>query len=363
MNYEEIEKEIIALTKDLIVFRTTEDRIDEMNRCIEYIKNYFNGCNVIIKEFTHKNKPSLFIAFNKKKKQDIILNGHIDVVEGFDSQFVPEIKEKNIIGRGSNDMKTAVATMIVLMKNLSRIKKPPKVGLMIVSDEEVGGLQGTNKLVKKGYVGEFAITGETSKFNIESKHKGLLQVKLTAYGSASHASRPWLGTNAIEKLIRQYTKFLVEFPTATRKHKWLPSINPTNFIATGPYNVTPSKAEMVLDIRTTEEYTNRKIIEALKRNNIKFKKIMDGGMMLNPKKNQHIKSLKKITEKVLGKKVKYIKSCGGSDTRFFTEKGISAVNFGPIGKNHHKHNEYLEISSIEPYYKILEQFIKENFTK
>ncbi|MBW2999388.1 M20/M25/M40 family metallo-hydrolase [Candidatus Woesearchaeota archaeon] len=361
MDYKKIKEEIITLTKKLILFRTTEDRGEELFRCIQFIKNYFNGTNVIIKEFCYKNKPSLFVSFNKRKKQDLILNGHIDVVEGFYSQFVAETEGSKLYGRGSADMKTAVATMIVLMKNLARISKPPKVGLMIVSDEEIGGSNGTKQLLKRGYRSDFGITGETSKFNIETKHKGSLQVKIISYGSSSHSSRPWRGSNAIEKLIRQYQRLLNEIPTATSKQKWLASINPTNIIATGPYNVTPSKAEMVLDIRTTEEYTNRKILNILKKLNIKYKKILDGNMMFTKNNNAYVRSLKKITEQILNKKVKYIKSCGGSDTRFFTLKEMPAVNFGPIGKNHHKHNEYVKLDSIEPYYRILEKFIKENF--
>lgn len=350
---------IIKLTKELIKFRTTENRVLQLRKCIDYIKEYLDSSDVIIREFCYKDKPSLFISFNKRRRQQLILNGHIDVVEGYDSQFVPVVTGNKLFGRGSADMKGSVAAMIVLMKALSR--KKPKVALMIVSDEEVGGLDGTKHLVRKGFIGDFAITGETSRFNLETKHKGMLRVKLIAYGSSSHASRPWLGSNAIEKLMRQYYKLRDVVPTATPKHKWLPSINPTNFVATGPYNVTPSKAEMVLDIRTTEEFSNRKVIETLKRLNIKYKKILDGNFMDNEKKNHHIKSLKKITEGVLGRKVKYIKSCGGSDTRFFTEKGIPAVNFGPIGTNHHKHNEFVELDSIMPYYNILKKFVYSNF--
>jgi len=360
---DEITDEILSVSSELIKFRTTEDRFDEIRKCMGYIKDYFADSNVVIREHSFKEKPSLFICFNKRKRQDLILNGHIDVIEGTDSQFLAERKGNFLYGRGTSDMKIALATMIVLMKKLSNMKKIPKVGLMIVSDEELGGFHGTRMLLKAGYKSNFAITGETSKFNVETKHKGSLQVRIIAYGSHSHASRPWLGNNAIEKLIKQWAKLLEEIPRANNQKKWLPSINPTNFIAEGPYNVTPAKAEMVLDIRTTEEWTNRKILYTLKKLNIKYKRILDGNMLYNNRKNNHIKSLKKITQNVLGRKVKYIKSCGGSDTRFFTNHNIPAVNFGPIGRNHHKHNEYLEISSIEPYYKILEKFIKENFVK
>jgi succinyl-diaminopimelate desuccinylase len=84
--------------------------------------------------------------------------------------------------------------------------------------------------------------------------------------------------------------------------------------------------------------------------------------MYNKTKKGYIRSLKQITQQVLKRRVKYIKSCGGSDARYFTEKDIPAVNFGLIGKNHHKQNEYVDIRSFGPYCLILEKFIKEHCT-
>lgn len=351
--------EVIGLAQKLIRFRTTSDRIDQIRKCIGFIKDYFADSNVVIREHAYGDYPSLFITFNKRKKQSLILNGHIDVVEGFDSQFIPKKEDGKIYARGSNDMKASVATMMVIMKNLSRKRKPPKVGLMIVSDEETGSLNGSKKLVKRGYTADFCIVGEPSKFYLETKHKGCIQAKITAYGRKSHSSRPWQGKNAIEILMRQYHSLLDEVDTATRKKRWLPTINPTNIIAEGPYNVTPSKAEMILDIRTNEDVTNSKMIALFKKLNFKYKLILNAPMMYNKKKNDDTRYLKKLVEHELGKKVKYIKSSGGTDGRYFTEKGVQTVVLGPRGKNHHKNNEYVEIKSLKMFYNVLDKFIED----
>ena len=354
-----IKDELIKLTKELVLFGSTEDRPDELKKNIEFIKDYLNDSNLHIKEFCSHEKPSIVIGFKNSKKHKIMFNGHIDVIEGFDSQFTAECKDGKLVGRGTNDMKASVAAMLLLMKNLASAGKKPSLSFMIVSDEEIGGQWGTKFLIKKGYSADFCLCGEPTKMHVETKHKGGLVVRITAYGSSSHGSRPWQGTNAIEKLIRQYQKFSAEMPTATKSNKWFPTINPTTFVAKGPYNVTPSKAEMVLDIRSTEDYSNRKIIEILKRLNIKYKVIRKSSMMHNLKKDKYMKSLKKMTQGMLPKRIKYVKSCGGSDGRYFTEKGIPVVNFGPLGANHHKHNEYVEIEGLLKYYQILEKFVKE----
>lgn len=353
-----LKEEIVALTSNLIRFRTTVDRPEEIVACTSFIKEYFKGVPIITREFSFNDHPSLLLTFNRRKKQRLMLNGHYDVVEGANSQFSPEVKDGKLYGRGSSDMKGGVATMMVLMKHLALAKKSPLVGLMLVSDEESGGLNGTKKLVSL-YKSDLAIIGESTKFHLVTKHKGALRIRLTAYGSASHASRPWQGVNAIEKMFKQYSKFSSEVPQASRSSKWLPTINPTNFIATGPYNVTPSKAEMILDIRTTEEFTSKRIINILKRLKIKYKKLLDGAMLINQRKNDKIRSLKKITERIVGKKVKYIKSCGASDARFFTEKKIPALELGPPKHKIHKQNEYVDIASLPIFYKILETYIEE----
>lgn len=354
----DIKKDILHLTKELVLFRTTEDRPEELQKCISYIKHYFADSKVKIKELNIRGKPSLFIAFNNRKKQTLILNGHIDVVEGNDNQFNAEEKNGYLYGRGTNDMKASIAVFMVLMKNLARKINPPAVALLVVSDEETGGQYGTKEWLKRGYKCTIAIAGEPSRFHLETKHKGPLQVRIISQGTYGHSSRPWQGTNAIDKLIKQYERFKEDIPQPTRTRKWHASINPTYILSPGPYNVTPARAEMVLDIRTNEEWTNRKLIERLKKLNIKYEIILNNQMLFNLNKNRYIKNLKKVAEKILERKVKYIKSAGGSDAQFFSGKGMTALNFGPIGRNHHKSNEYVEIESLPIYYQILDRYVQ-----
>jgi acetylornithine deacetylase/succinyl-diaminopimelate desuccinylase-like protein len=137
-----------------------------------------------------------------------------------------------------------------------------------------------------------------------------------------------------------------------------PNVNVTSFISEFPPNVTPSKAEMVLDIRTTEDWSNRKLKSILKRLKLKYKVLYEGAMLTN-KKVKQIQQLRKIADRVVGKKRKYVKSCGSTDARFFSAKGIPVAVIGPTGDNHHKHNEYVEIEALGTFYRILKTYIKE----
>jgi len=83
-------------------------------------------------------------------------------------------------------------------------------------------------------------------------------------------------------------------------------------------------------------------------------------MLNTPKDNPYVQSLKSITHDVLKKTIRYTKSCGSSDTRYFTEKKIPAVNFGPTGGRHHTNDEYVRYKLLIKYYNILERFMLEN---
>ena len=56
-------------------------------------------------------------------------------------------------------------------------------------------------LVKAGYVGDFAITGEPTNLHVGVQAKGVLALRIIVYGTSAHGSTPWLGDNAVLKAI------------------------------------------------------------------------------------------------------------------------------------------------------------------
>ncbi|NOZ80335.1 MAG: M20 family metallopeptidase [DPANN group archaeon] len=356
-----LQQELSEVASRLMEFHTVKERPQAIEQCMAFIKSYFEGTSANIREHKINEKPALFVSFNKKKRQTLIFNGHIDVVEGSESQFSPYVEKGRLFGRGSVDMKGAVAAFMVLMKKLSRMKHPPPVGLMIVSDEETDGLC-SKRMVSHGYAADFVIVGEPTRMQVETRHKGHMTVAIYAYGSASHGSRPWQGKNAIIKLWNQYQKFADAVPQAKRSSKWFPTINPTSIIADAPHNVTPSKARMILDIRTTEDYTNDSMFALLRKLKIRYKRIVSINMLTNPRR-AHIRPFKLYAQRFLGRKLKYVKSCGGSDAKAFSDKGMEAINFGPVGKNHHRQQEYVDLNSLVDYYRVLDGYVKNYICK
>ena len=147
-------QKIIELTNTLIRFKTTEDS-PSLVEAIDYIENYLREYPLVIKSYFRQGKPSLVITFRESKEIDFFLNGHLDVVDAKANDFEPRLEEGGkLYGRGSSDMKGPLAAMIVLMMDLSQLEpnKRPDIGLMIVSDEEIGGEAGTYYLLnEEGY--------------------------------------------------------------------------------------------------------------------------------------------------------------------------------------------------------------------
>ena len=147
-----------------------------------------------------------------KRKRRLILNGHLDVVPAGDHAswrrppYIASLEDGRLYGRGSADMKGGVAAMMwgVRLVTLAGIEpQDAEVVLHLVSDEETGGLQGTEWLI--GHVpfeAEAAIVGEPTDLNVVVAGKGALWSRLTVKGKPAHGSVPHLGVNAIEKMAR-----------------------------------------------------------------------------------------------------------------------------------------------------------------
>jgi len=104
--------EIIQIAKSLIGFRTISLRKDEINKCMRFIKKSVkqNG-NVVFKEYERNGVKSLLFGFNNIFEPELILCGHVDVVDAKDRQFTAKVRNQKLYGRGAIDMKGPTAVL------------------------------------------------------------------------------------------------------------------------------------------------------------------------------------------------------------------------------------------------------------
>ena len=109
-------------------------------------------------------------------------------------------------------------------------------------------------LVKAGYVGDFAITGEPTNLHVGVQAKGVLALRILVFGTSAHGSTPWLGDNAVLKAIDVFRR--IESMPFTLESSELfdrPSVNLGRIIGGDAPNKVPEECAMDVDIRYLPE--------------------------------------------------------------------------------------------------------------
>lgn len=360
---------IIKITSDLIRFRSTSKNLNELDNIVCFVENYFSGKNLFIKRYKKNGKHSIIITTEDTKNPKIFLVGHLDVVEASVKDFNPVVKKGRLYGRGSADMKGNVAIMMLLLKYFSeqntKLRAELSLGLMLTTDEEVGSENGVEYLLKNKKFGVnskiviFPDAGENI-LNIINKIKGVLHLKISAKGKSAHGSKVWMGNNALDKLINGYSKVKKIFPVINTKNLWKPTLNLGIMKGGNAINQVPNYAEAFLDIRITEKENASKVISDIKKvfKGCNVEVLAKGNTFCIQNNNVYMKKYRDAVKKVLNKKIKFIYEHGSLDARFFAEKNTPVIISQPTCGNIHGENEWIDIKSMEDYYRILVEFIK-----
>lgn len=227
--------------------------------CESYLKSFGIKSNII-----ENNGYKSLVCETGKGYRTLILNGHLDIVGGKEGQFTPYIKNDKVYGRGSADMKAAVAAMLCTFIYICRMRLFCKVQLHLVTDEEIGGTNCTKNLLELGYRGDFVICGEPTNLDIGIQSKGILQISIDLFYKSAHGSRQWEGENAIIKAYELYSKIL-DLPFMKEKSKFYsgPSINLAKIEGGEVYNKVPNRCCIYLDIRFLPDQKKEDILQQI----------------------------------------------------------------------------------------------------
>lgn len=353
--------ELLALIKKLLIIESTSDKPKNLRKAIDLAEKSLAQKWITIKRLEIKGKPSLVATMKQTKTPTIFLNGHLDVVPAKSRQFKPQVKGNRLYARGAQDMKAACAVMMKVFKDLASDASFPrdKLGLMLVSDEEIGGFNGSKALIGKGYKPKFLMTGESTNFDIEVAAKGVLWLKLTSKGRSAHGAYLWEGENAIRQMTFAIDKIGKLFPTPKRE-TWKTTCNIATIAGGAATNRVPDTCELKLDIRYIPEDDPDEIIRRIKSTipkNVKLEIIEKEPYLRTDPAHAHLRLLKKIVRQKTSRSPKFVKKHGASDARSFSEAGIPTTSFGPIGAGLHSDNEWVNLKSLTQYEKILIEFV------
>lgn len=150
-------------------------------------------------------RPNVVARTGDPDRGTVLLTGHTDVVPA-DSEdwttppYEPEVRDGRLYGRGTADMKGALAAMIIgTERYVERAEESGEVVLAFAVDEEYGG-RGTQALVEGGLDADVAVVGEPTDLNVCTAIKGVSRYEVTITGEGCHSGMPDEGRDAIRAL-------------------------------------------------------------------------------------------------------------------------------------------------------------------
>src|SRR5215470_6362711 len=145
-------------------------------------------------------------ANGTKPARSLILNGHMDVVPTSneclwsESPWSGAIRDGQMYGRGSCDMKAGVTANIFAIQALQALGYTPAGDVLVESviGEESGGV-GTLTTIVKGFRADAAVITEPTRLRLCPVQSGALSFRIKIAGKAMHACMKPYGVSAMEK--------------------------------------------------------------------------------------------------------------------------------------------------------------------
>jgi len=361
-----MKEKFIKTIEDLIKIRSVSDKPEKLQEIIDYVKNFFfDTKEVKVKVLEKDGKFSIIAYFKEDLHPKVVLSAHLDVVDGPDYLFKPKIEGNIMYGRGVCDVKSSAVLMMHLMKEFSQKTNKPSVAVVLTTDEEIGGFNGTKYLVEEvGYRADVALIPDSGNGpdEIIIQNKGVAHVKIKVRGKSAHGARPWKGDNAIENLIHVIEKIKKDFPDFKNasENDWIETYNIGKIEGGSLYNQVPNQALAYIDFRLTDKRNANQLILDLKKNipDCDITLEMAADIIYTAPENEYVKIYADITQKHLGIKPKMISSSGSHDGRFWSAKGVPCIAARPKSGNQHEDGEWLDLSSLEILYNIQKEFIE-----
>jgi succinyl-diaminopimelate desuccinylase len=349
---------ILELSKKLVAVESIDSKKENLQKVVDIAVQELDGYT--IEKFNQNGRPSI-LAYAGQKRPELfatIFNAHLDVVSGTPDQFIPKEQDGKLIGRGVSDMKCGAAIQLLAFRDVAKSLSSP-VGLQLVTDEEIGGYDGTDHQIKQGVRADFVIAGEPTDFGVGQKAKGVIWMNVKTKGVVAHGAYQWRGESAILKMKKAIDAIEKEFPVLT-KEEWRTTVNIAQVETSNTtYNKVPDDCLMKLDIRYIPE--DWKTIKA------KLESMFVGMELefleveppqVTQENNPRFKTLLGAIAKASGSPANVIVKHGASDVRHFSKVNGEGVEFGPVGAGLHSDNEWVDIKSLETYYRILVEFLE-----
>lgn len=350
---------MIAILDKYISYASLSNDIVTSNKLFDLLRKDLGKYNLTVRMHNSQGWPSLVASTRQSKYSKLMLQAHMDVVPAFDNAFSLTERNGKLYGRGVYDMKFAAACYLQLAEDLKDELDKYDFGIMLTSDEEVGGENGVGYLLDQGYSADVCILPDGGNdWAIETGCNGVWMVELLAKGKAAHGSRPWEGDNAIEKLMDALTQIRSIFGEC-KPHAH--SLTIGQISGGEAINQVPGSAKATLDIRFVDQQDFsilRKDVESVtKAAGVQLETIVYTQNCNTDTKDPYVASFIKAAEEIRGVPMETCHSFGSTDARYFSQHNIPTIVIRPVGGGHHSDEEWIDKSSLEQFYEVLKAYV------
>jgi formylaminopyrimidine deformylase len=223
------EERLLATLATLIAFRTPNPPGRNEAAAQDWVESRMHELGLEVERWdVLPGRPDVVGRLRGERgRPTLVLNGHIDVCEErllerwATNPYEAVVDGRDVIGRGSTDMKSSLAAYLVTIEALRAcgVRLAGDVLVQSVMGEEAGE-PGTRDAVARGHVGDFAIIGEQSRGRDVLASIGLLNCRITIESpytlhlvARKHTINPGgglEGANCIEKMMLRILPALVD---------------------------------------------------------------------------------------------------------------------------------------------------------
>ena len=383
------EGKLVKFLQNLIQIPTVNPPGDCYKKCVSYLEAKLKSMGMrthvlrvpiseqikLIPNLMKYPRYNLIGRWNTGAAKTIHFNAHYDVVPVSGKwkygPFAPRVEEGMIYGRGTADMKGAIAACCLAIEAVKKFKQVPGINVEVsfTADEETGGELGAGYIINKKLVRpDYAIVCEGgSGRTVGCGHNGVLWLESMITGKSAHAAHPQNGINAFENMsalvvhLNHWRKSLRNrtyvSPNGRKMH---PTINIGGIFKVGvgaKVNTVPSQASFSIDRRIIPsdslpdaEREIKKVIKEAKKHipdlRVKISKLLAIKPCLIDHHSYFPQIVSAAVSSVLRGSTQFNVCDGFTDMNRFVDSKIATVGYGPGGKNIHGVDERAKIRDI-----------------
>lgn len=256
--------EVIELLKGLIA--TPSFSKEEANTAL-IISDFFHQKNIPVKRL--HNNIWVRSKYTKVGVPTILLNTHHDTVRPVSgwqrNPFEPTVEKGILYGLGSNDAGASLAALAAVFVHFYEKKDLPfNLVFLVSAEEEISGKNGVATALSHLGAIDFGIVGEPTEMQMAVAERGLMVIDGVASGKAGHAAREE-GVNAIYSALKDIDCLQqLQFDKVSEQLGKV-KVSVTQINAGKQHNIVPDECHFVVDVRTTDAYTNQEVLALLQK--------------------------------------------------------------------------------------------------